>query len=300
MKIWRSLLFVPANQERMLKKVNALPADGFIFDIEDTVPAEEKQNAREMSQDCIEQVPGKRSWVRINAISSGFIEEDIEFFTGTRGLAGFIAPKQDSPEDVAIVDRLISDAERKKGLNVGSTPIIVMIESANGVLDSRAVMKASPRTETMIYGGGEDGDMNVSLGATWSSDGPEMMFVRQFSLVSARAAGFECPLDGVFSNVQDPEGFRRDTMLSRRLGFRGRTVIHPNQIEDANRIYTPSKEQVEYYQRVIEAFNLALSKGVASTTVDGKLVDVAMAKTAQRLLDHMAAIHELERLSGRA
>ena len=76
-------------------------------------------------------------------------------------------------------------------------------------------------------------------------------------------------------------------------------MIHPNQIEDANRIYTPSKEQVDYYERVIEAFNLALSKGVASTTVDGKLVDVAMAKTAQRLLDHMAAIRDLEQLSGR-
>jgi citrate lyase subunit beta/citryl-CoA lyase len=300
MKIWRSLLFVPANQERMLKKVNSLPTDGFIFDLEDTVPVEEKQNAREMSRECIATVPGERSWVRINAITSGFIHQDIEFFTGAKGLAGFIVPKQDSPEDVAMVDRLISSIEMAKGIQVGSTPIIVMIESANGVLDSRAVMKASTRTQTMIYGGGEDGDMNVSLGATWTSEGPEMMFVRQFALVSARAADFDCPLDGVFSHVQDPEGFRRDTTLSRRLGFRGRTVIHPNQIEDANRIYTPTQEQIEYYGRVIEAFNLALSKGVASTTVDGKLVDVAMAKTAQRLLDHVAAIHKLEALVGKA
>jgi RNA polymerase sigma factor (sigma-70 family) len=207
--------------------------------------------------------------------------------------------REPTPEDVAMVDRLISSIEIAKGIQVGSTPIIVMIESANGVLDSRAVMKATTRTQTMIYGGGEDGDMNVSLGATWTSEGPEMMFVRQFALVSARAADFDCPLDGVFSNVQDPEGFRRDTTLSRRLGFRGRTVIHPNQIEDANRIYTPTQEQIEYYGRVIEAFNLALSKGVASTTVDGKLVDVAMAKTAQRLLDHVAAIHKLEALVGK-
>ena len=299
MKIWRSLLFVPANQERMLKKVNSLHTDGFIFDLEDTVPVEEKQNAREMSWECIATVPGERSWVRINAITSGFIHQDIEFFVGTKGLAGFIVPKQDSPEDVAMVDRLISSVEIAKGIQVGSTPIIVMIESANGVLDSRAVMKATARTQTMIYGGGEDGDMNVSLGATWTSEGPEMMFVRQFALVSARAADFDCPLDGVFSNVQDPEGFRRDTMLSRRLGFRGRTVIHPNQIEDANRIYTPSQEQVEYYGRVIEAYNLALTRGVASTTVDGKLVDVAMAKTAQRLLDHVAAINKLEALVGK-
>ncbi len=299
MNIWRSLLFVPANQERMLRKVNSLAADGFIFDLEDTVPVEEKQNAREMSRECIASVVGNRSWVRINAISSGFIHQDIEFFTGIDGLAGFIVPKQDSPEDVAMVDRLISSVEISKDLPVGSTPIIVMIESANGVLDSRAVMNAATRTQTMIYGGGEDGDMNVSLGATWTSEGPEMMFVRQFSLVSARAAGFDFPLDGVFSNVQDFDGFERDTMLSCRLGFRGRTVIHPNQIEAANRIYTPTKERIEYYTRVIEAFNLALSKGIASTTVDGKLVDVAMAKTAQRLLDHVVAIRALEALLGR-
>jgi citrate lyase subunit beta/citryl-CoA lyase len=140
--------------------------------------------------------------------------------------------------------------------------------------------------------------MNVSLGATWTSEGPEMMFVRQFSLVSARAAGFECPLDGVFANVRDPEGFCRDTQLSRNLGFRGRTVIHPNQIADANLIYTPTLAQVEYYTRVVQAYQEALTRGVASTTVDGKLVDLAMAKTAQRLLDHMKAIENIESITG--
>jgi citrate lyase subunit beta/citryl-CoA lyase len=140
--------------------------------------------------------------------------------------------------------------------------------------------------------------MNVSLGATWTSEGPEMTFVRQFSLVSARAAGFDCPLDGVFANVRDPEGFRSDTQLSRRLGYRGRTVIHPNQIEDANNIYTPTAAQVDYYTRVVNAYQEALTRGVASTTVDGKLVDLAMSKTAQRLLDHMAAIKNIEAITG--
>jgi len=150
----------------------------------------------------------------------------------------------------------------------------------------------------MIYGGGEDGDMNVSLGATWTSEGPEMMFVRQFSLVSARAAGFECPLDGVFANIRDPEGFKSDTQLSKRLGYRGRTVIHPNQIADANQIYTPTQVQIDYYTRVVQAYQEALTRGVASTTVDGKLVDLAMAKTAQRLLDHVNAIEKMESITG--
>jgi len=298
MKIWRSLLFVPANQERMLNKLDTLPADGFIFDLEDTVPDPEKQNARQMTLDVMPKVRGERSWVRVNGLSTGFFHEDLDVLIGAPGLTGLIVPKMDSLADVNTVDKLIASLEIRRGLTVGSTPIIVMMESAGGVLDSRAIMTSSKRIQTMIYGGGEDGDMNVSLGATWTSPGPEMMFVRQFSLVSARAANFDCPLDGVFANVKDPEGFRSDTQLSKRLGYRGRTVIHPNQIEDANNIYTPTAAQIEYYSRVVSAYEEALTRGVASTTVDGKLVDLAMSKTAQRLLDHVAAIKNIEAITG--
>ena len=296
MRVWRSLLFVVGNQRRMLDKVTELPADGFLFDLEDTITPEEKPLARDMIKEYIPKVVGERSWIRVNSVPSGFLEADLEYFVGTKGLAGFVVPKMDSEQDVLTVDRMMNQIETKRGLTPGSTPIIVMIESANGVLDSRPVMMAAKRIESMVYGGGEDGDMNVSLGATWTSEGPEMMFVRQFSLVSARAAGFECPLDGVFANVRDPEGFRKDTELSRRLGYRGRTAIHPNKIEDCNKIYTPTPVQVDYYTRVVDAFNEALKRGVASITVDGKLVDFAMAKTAQRLLDHMQAIKELDKL----
>lgn len=285
MRIWRSLLFVPASQRRMLDKLGALPADGFIFDLEDTVPAAEKANARAMAREYIAKLPAEKSWVRVNALPSGFLHEDLAGFVGTPGLAGFVCPKQDSPSDVAAIDRMLTSLEARKGLERGSTAIIVMIESAAGVLSSREILTGTKRIESVIYAGGEDGDMNVSLGATWSSEGPEMMFVRQFTFVAARAADIACPLDGVYSNIKDPGGFERDTMLSKRLGYRGRTVIHPSQIEAANRIYTPSAREIEYAGRVIRAFDEALARGTASTTVDGKLVDVAMAKTARRLLD---------------
>ena len=110
--------------------------------------------------------------------------------------------------------------------------------------------------------------------------------------MSARAADIKYPLDGVYSNVRDIEGFKRDTMLSRRLGYRGRTVIHPSQIEAANEIYTPTAVEVDYAERVLKAFDEALARGTASTTVDGKLVDVAMAKTASNILE-LAALTDL-------
>jgi len=290
MRLWRTLLFVPANQRRMLDKLGSLPADGFIFDLEDTVPAAEKANARAMSAEYIAKTPGNKSWVRVNGVPSGFLHEDFEAFVGTPGLAGFVVPKQDTPGDVAAVDRMLASVEVRKGLAAGSTPIIVMIESASGVLFSREIIAGAKRVESVVYAGGEDGDMNVSLGATWTSDGPEMMFVRQFTFVAARAAGIKYPLDGVFSNIRDHDGFRRDTVLSKRLGFRGRTVIHPSQIEAANEIYMPTAAEIDYAHRVIKAFDEALARGTASTTVDGKLVDVAMAKTARNVLDLVATI----------
>ena len=162
MRIWRSLLFVPANQRKMLDKIGSLPADGFIFDLEDTIPAAEKENARAMAGEYIARTPGDKSWVRVNALPSGYLHEDLAEFVGTPGLAGLVVPKQDTPADVAALDRMVTSVEVRKGLVPGSTAIIVMIESASGVLLSQQIIAGAKRIESAIYAGGEDGDMNVS------------------------------------------------------------------------------------------------------------------------------------------
>lgn len=290
MQLWRSLLFVPANQQRLHDKVHSLPADGFIFDLEDTVPAAQKATARAMTQESIAKLPENKSWIRCNALDSGFMHEDFDTFVGMPKMRGFVVPKQDSVGDICGVDRMLTSLEIARGLAPGSTPVMVMIESAAGVLSAREIFSSCKRIESGMYAGGEDGDMNQSLGAMWSSAGPEMMFVRQMTFVAARAANIKFPMEAVFSNIKDHDGFRRDTVLSRRLGYRGRTVIHPTQIEVANEIYTPTAAETDYATRVIAAYNEAVKRGIGSTTVDGKLVDIAMAKTAQNLLDLVAAI----------
>jgi citrate lyase subunit beta/citryl-CoA lyase len=103
MQIWRSLLFVPANQERMLNKLNDLPADGFIFDLEDTIPDPEKNTARQMTLEAMPKVLGSRSWVRVNGLSTGFFHEDVDALVGAKGLVGFIVPKMDSLEEVLLI-----------------------------------------------------------------------------------------------------------------------------------------------------------------------------------------------------
>jgi citrate lyase subunit beta / citryl-CoA lyase len=291
MQLWRSLLFVPANQQRMHDKVASLPADGFIFDLEDTVPAPEKATARAMTQASIAKLPEDKSWIRCNALDTGFMHEDFDAFVGVPKMRGFVVPKLDSVGDIAGVDRMLASLEIRRGLVPGSTPVIAMIESAAGVLSAREIFSNCKRIESGMYAGGEDGDMNQSLGAMWSSEGPEMMFVRQMTFVAARAANLKFPLEAVYSNIKDHDGFRRDTILSRRLGYRGRAVIHPTQIEVANEIYTPTAAEVDYATRVIAAYQEAVARGIGSTTVDGKLVDIAMAKTAQNLLDLVATIN---------
>jgi citrate lyase subunit beta/citryl-CoA lyase len=145
--------------------------------------------------------------------------------------------------------------------------------------------KVETRDEVLRW----DRDLNTDLGCAWSSDGPEMMTARGLALIAARAARFDSPLDGVFADVRDPEGFASDTALSRRLGYRGRKLIHPSQIEPCNRLYAPGERELDYYARVLEAFDKALAQGSASTTVDGKMIDVAMANAARHVLAEAVA-----------
>jgi citrate lyase subunit beta/citryl-CoA lyase len=285
MPLARSFLYVPANREKFLDKAMGLPADAFIFDLEDSVPPAEKANARAGVREYAPKVPDNRVWVRPNAFDTEWGEADAEAVIGVAGIAGLFVPKVDAPEDVLAWDKLVGALEAKRGLAAGSIKLVLSIESALGVLNAYAMSVAAKRTVSLTFGGAQDGDLNTDLGCVWSIEGPEMMHARCHALMAARAARFDTPLDGVFANVRDPDGFERDTALSRRLGYRGRKLIHPSQIEPCNRLYRPSNAELDYYARVLEAFDQAVAQGSASTTVDGKMIDVAMANAARRVLE---------------
>jgi citrate lyase subunit beta/citryl-CoA lyase len=186
-------------------------------------------------------------------------------------------------------DGMISALEHARGIAHGAIKLVLSIESALGVLNAYDMSIAAARTVSLTFGGAQDGDLNTDLGCAWSIDGPEMLHARSHTLLAARAARFDTPLDGVFANVRDADGFERDTALSRRLGYRGRKLIHPSQIEPCNRLYRPSAAELDYYARVLEAFDQAVKQGSASTTVDGRMIDVAMANAARQALDADAA-----------
>jgi citrate lyase subunit beta / citryl-CoA lyase len=289
MHLPRSFLFVPANREKFLEKALALPADAFIFDLEDSVPPAEKANARALTRSYAPKIGDDRVWVRVNALDSGLAEADLDAVVGVGGVAGIFASKIETRDEVLRWDAMISTIEKARSVPPGTIKIVLCLESAKGVLNAYDMATASPRVASLMFAGAQDGDLNTDLGCTWSIDGPEMMHARCHALMCARAAGIETPLDGVFANVRDAAGFEQDTALSRRLGYRGRTVIHPSQIEPCNRLYAPSPAELDYYARVIAAYDRAVTAGSASTTVDGKMIDEAMAKAARRVLAEAAA-----------
>jgi citrate lyase subunit beta/citryl-CoA lyase len=227
--------------------------------------------------------------VRVNGLDTGCADADLDAVIGVEGLAGLFLPKVETRAQVMRWTDMIAALEDARGLTAGSIKLVLSIESALGVLNAYDMSIATPRAVSLTFGGAQDGDLNTDLGCAWSIDGPEMLHARSHTLLAARAARFDTPLDGVFANVRDPDGFERDTALSRRLGYRGRKLIHPAQIEPCNRLYRPSEAELDYYARVLEAFDQAVEQGSASTTVDGRMIDVAMANAARRALDAAAA-----------
>jgi citrate lyase subunit beta/citryl-CoA lyase len=280
----RSLLIMPANREDMLTKAPSYGADALIFDLEDSVPVTEKSKAREFARRFIGQYKGTTVvYARVNALQTGLLEDDLEAIA-VDGLAGIRLPKAESADGIREVDGLLGELETKRGLTKGAIQISPSIESARGAWFAYEILSASPRIHSATCGTAEDGDLQTDLGYTWSAEGNEVLYVRSRVLLAARAAGVEHLLDGSYANIRDPDGLRVCCEAARKLGYRGKSAIHPKQIGTINRVFMPTAKEVDYYLRVIEAFDAAVARGSAATTVDGKLVDYAMVGMAQRVL----------------
>jgi citrate lyase subunit beta/citryl-CoA lyase len=280
----RSLLIMPANRADMLAKASTYGADALVFDLEDSVPVAEKPRARELAREYI----GKHHvtcsiHVRVNALQTEMLKDDLEA-VAVPGLTAIRLPKAESAEAIRAVDAMLTEFEARRGLAPGSIGIGPSLESARGVWFAYEILSASPRITSVTAGTAQDGDLQTDLGYTWTAAGNEVLYVRSHILLAARAAGVEHVLDGSYANVRDPEGLRVCCEAARKLGYRGKSAIHPSQIATINRVFMPTAQEIDYYRRVIEAFDAAIARGSAATTVDGKLVDYAMAAMAKRVL----------------
>jgi citrate lyase subunit beta/citryl-CoA lyase len=291
MKPLRSLLFVPGNKAAWMDKAPQYGADALILDLEDSVPPAEKAAARTLVRQAIECLAarGQTVYVRVNALETGLTGEDLHSVS-VAGLTGVLPPKIDTADDVHQLDTLLAFFEQRAGLPPGSIELIPTLETARGIRNAYDIASASPRVASIVGTAGRGGDTNRALGYVWTKEGMETLFIRSKVLLDARAAGIQHPLMASWFDVGDVEGFIADAQRNRQLGYRGMLLIHPSHVEPANRIFTPSREEVAYYKGLLAAMEEAERHGTAAVTYQGAMVDIAMVKTARQMLEFARAV----------
>ena len=289
MKPVRTALFAPGIKERVMTKALESGADAVILDLEDSVPVVSKAEARALVAKSIDAAAGSLSrpliYVRVNGAATGLLTDDLNAVVRP-GLDAILLSKAENVEDVQKTAAALERNESQCGMKQGSAEIILQIENALGVYNCFNLIKASPRVAATCFGSARDGDLQTDLGCSWSIEGTELLYARSKVLLDTRAAGGHIhPLDGVFSDLNDETGLIADSRLSARLGYIGRTVIHPKQIAPVKSAYAVPEVEVAYYQKVVVEFAAAEKAGTAAIAVDGKLVDYAMAQRARRVLE---------------
>lgn len=281
MELLRTLLFVPGNRPDMIAKACAQPADALVLDLEDAVIPAEKATARRLVKEAVPrlEVKDKLVFVRVNSFVSKLAQEDLEAVVGP-GLDGISLPKGESVADIEKLDRLLISLERGRGLRLGSVQVIPWIESARAVLDARLIAGASPRVVALAFGAE---DYTIDMGIPRTTEGFEVLWARSQVAVAARAARVKA-LDTPYMNFRDNEGLLRETKLVRQLGFGGKFVIHPSQIETVHQVFVPTAAEVEEARRIVAAFAEAAAKGMGAVALDGRVVDIPIVERARRLL----------------
>jgi citrate lyase subunit beta/citryl-CoA lyase len=288
MKPLRAALFAPGSKERVMGKALTSGADAVILDLEDSVPIAAKAEARALVGRTIGAAAGSAAgpaiFVRTNATATGMLADDLAAIVRP-GLAAVLMSKVESVDEVRSAAATLERLEAAEKMQAGAVEIILMIESALGVYRCYDLAMASPRVASTCIGTARDGDLQTDLACSWSIEGTELLYARSKVLLDTRAAGKMYPLDGVFSDLEDEQALIQDSRLSARLGYVGRTVIHPKQIAPVRRAYAVPEQEVIYYKRVVTEFEAVEKTGTAAAiTVDGRLVDYAMYQRAQRVL----------------
>jgi citrate lyase subunit beta/citryl-CoA lyase len=281
----RSVLFVPGDKPRALAKAQGLKADAVIFDLEDSVAPDAKAAAREGVAAALAPGYGRRETVlRVNAPGTPWHGDDLAF-AATLAIDAVLLPKVESGDDVRAADAALAAAGAPPGLGLWC-----MMETPRAFLASAAIASSSPRLAALVIG---TEDLAKDLRARSMPGRAPFVTALGLGLLAARAHGLAA-LDAVYRNLNDAEGFAAECRQGRDLGFDGKTIIHPNQIEGANAAFAPSAAELDEARRIIAAFATAAAAGQGVATLDGRLIERLHAGAAERVLDLAAAIAALE------
>jgi citrate lyase subunit beta/citryl-CoA lyase len=283
----RSCLYVPGANARALEKAKSLPADVLILDLEDAVAPDAKADAREAIPAAIgERAYGAREvLVRVNGLDTEWGRDDLEMAVSA-GIDGVLVPKITRGKDVRAVNRFLNDAGASPDLGLW-----VMIETPLAILNIRKIAKASAKTRLTGFVMGTN-DLAKEFNAVATPDRLAFLFSLSAALVAARAYQLVA-IDGVYNDIGTDVGLMTECEQGRVLGFDGKTLIHPGQIETANRVFSPSEAEVSHAKQVVEAFALPGNRGKGVISLNGRMVELLHLEQAERLLAIDDAIRQM-------
>ena len=278
-------MFIPGNNERFLKKSTSLHPDILCFDLEDSVPSNEKEAARRLvAAQLASQKEDKLSpiYVRINSVDSGMIDRDLESVIGNE-LDGIVLPKIGTSKEVMqVIDKIHMIASKRK-----LTPriqIIPSIETAKGVVNANSIASAHEDVVALVFGVFDylyDMDIDTEYDESISYN-----YARSKIPVDAKAAGIDA-LDGIWQKVSDLDGLAMDATVAKNLGYSGKTLIHPSHINPVHDIFRPTKKQIEWAKKVLASLQDSIEKGnpKGAILLDGKMIDAVHYKQAKAVLN---------------
>jgi citrate lyase subunit beta/citryl-CoA lyase len=303
--MFRTLLFIPGNNKRFLEKSKFLYPDILCFDLEDSVPISEKTIARDMIIESLsspkkaanpidinnnnnnanyENKESPQIFVRINSFESGIYEQDLEYVISER-LAGIVIPKVNSASELEKITEIIANLEKKRNIQK-TLRLIPSIESSQGVVNSYDIAKFNERVCSLMFG---VFDYLYDMKLDYESEGLEYSYARAKIPVDARAAGIPA-LDSIWQKIDDLDGLQRDAKIAKRLGYAGKSIIHPKHIEPVHNVFVPSQNEIEWAKKVVSRLNQIQEKGDkrGAFKIDGRMIDAVHFKQAKLILDFIA------------
>jgi citrate lyase beta subunit len=285
MKARRALLYMPGDDWNKINKAITLHVDSICMDMEDGTALNRKSYARATIAKALAELPFGKSekLARINAIGSGFEHDDITTVLPSHP-DGIVIPKLESVDQIQWASEIIAATELANGWETNSIRVLVLIETAKGILNLKEIV-AHPRLDGLIFGAE---DFAASIGATRSRAAWEVMYAR--SAVVTHAAAYDLQaIDMVFTDFHDTLNLKIEAAQGAAMGYTGKQIIHPNQVQTVQEAFTPAEAAIEYARRVVETFEAHQAEGAGAYELDGKMIDMPILRNAQKVLGRAAA-----------
>lgn len=277
----RSWIFVPGNADKHLNKSFDLQVDNIIFDLEDSIPNEEKQVARQKIKERLQLMSNKKYFVRVNMVYSDFFLQDL-YEIMDKNLFGFVIPKVQHEQEIVISDYLLEQYEKIKGFEAGTFKIIPIIETAQGVENINNILQSSKRVMCAAFG---SEDLKLDTSIETDEKETELLYARSKLVSASRAAAVEPPIDAIYTEINNDEKFEKSVVRAKRLGFQGKLLIHPSQIDITNHFFQFSKQEIEEAKQIVKVYESSSNEGRGAIQLNGKMIDVPVAERAKRILE---------------